>query len=274
MSRPKRSLGQNFLVDASHARRVVEASGAREGDTLLEIGPGRGALTELLVPLGRPLVLLEKDDGLAERLRRRFASLDCVRVVNDDAMTVDLDTLPLEGEAREDRARRVVANLPYNVASRIALRFLQWGRFRDATFTFQREVAVRFAASPGNRDYGALTVMGRVFADPFLLFPIPPEAFRPVPRVLSHVVRFRILDRPRIAPADRAGFEQVVRGVFKTRRKTIVNSLCRVPGLNLEPEPCRGLLAACGIDPARRAETLSFQEFAELSSAVRARPPK
>jgi len=270
VSRPKRSLGQNFLVDRSMARRIVEASGAEAGDVLLEIGPGRGALTRLLAPLGRPLVVLEKDDGLADGLETEWAAAATVQVVRGDAMKVDLDALPLglDAAADEGRSVRIVANLPYNVASRIALRMLAWGRFVDATFTFQREVAIRFAAIPGSRDYGALSVMARVYTDPYLLFPIPPDAFRPRPRVMSHVVRFRMLAEPRVGADELHGFEQLVRGVFQTRRKTVLNSMTRLPWLDLGDGPCREALAEAGIDPGVRAENIALDQFLALSRAV------
>ena len=264
MTRPKRSLGQNFLVDPVISRRIIEASQASPGDVLLEIGPGRGALSELLAPLGRPLLLLEKDDGLVARLHRRFDGDDHVRIVHDDAMTVDLDALPWP----ESSLRRVVANLPYNVASRIALRFLAWGGFADATFMFQKEVALRFAARHGSRTYGALSVMARVYAEPYLLFPVPPQAFRPVPKVDSHVVRFKILAQPRIAESRQAWFESIVRGVFQHRRKTLLNCLQRVPALDIDAPAARQILERCGIDPSRRPESLDFEEFDALATTT------
>ncbi len=260
MRSPKRSLGQNFLVEPSIARRIVEGSCAPAGEPLLEIGPGRGALTRMLAERGRPLVLLEKDDGLADALAEQYAGVANVELVRGDAMTIDLDGLPL-GETA-GRNVSAVANLPYNVASRIALRLLAWPRLMGATFMFQREVAIRFAASPGNRDYGALTVMARVYAEPFLLFPVPPRAFRPVPRVDSHVVRFRLRSAPRLEGEELARFEAVVRGVFQTRRKTITNALKRVPDT---PVPGAEALAAAGIEPHRRPETLGFDEFVALT---------
>ncbi len=267
MTRPKRSLGQNFLVDPVISRRIVEASQAAMGDSLLEIGPGRGALSELLAPVGRPLLLLEKDDGLVEGLRRRFGGEPHVEIVHGDAMTVDLDTLPWPDRG-EGARRRIVANLPYNVASRIALRFLEWGGFDDATFMFQREVALRFAAPHGSRTYGALSVMGRVYADAYPLFPVPPQSFRPVPKVDSHVVRFKIRECPRIPLERQPGFEAVVRGLFQHRRKTTLNSLQRVPGLELDAAGARALLEGIGVEPSRRPESLSFEEFDALASAA------
>lgn len=267
MTRPKRSLGQNFLVDPVISRRIVEASQAAAGDSLLEIGPGRGALSELLARLGRPLILLELDDGLVQGLRRRFGEDEHVRIVHGDAMAVDLDALPWPGRG-EGARRRVVANLPYNVASRIALRFLAWGGFDDATFMFQREVALRFASPHGSRTYGALSVMARVYADAYLLFPVPPGSFRPVPKVDSHVVRFRVLDQPRVSPDRQEWFEAVVRGLFQHRRKTVLNSLQRVPGLEIDAPTARSLLQGLDLDPARRPESLTFDEFDALSRAV------
>jgi 16S rRNA (adenine1518-N6/adenine1519-N6)-dimethyltransferase len=271
MTRPKRSLGQNFLVDPVISRRIVDASQAVVGDSLLEIGPGRGALSELLAPLGRPLLLLEKDDGLVAGLHRKFDDEPHTQIVHGDAMTEDLDALPWPARP-EGSHRRVVANLPYNVASRIALRFLEWGGFDDATFMFQREVALRFAALHGSRTYGALSVMARVYADAYLLFPVPPASFRPVPKVDSHVVRFRILDEPRIPVGRQPWFEAVVRGMFQHRRKTSSNSLQRVPGLEIDAAEARSVLEGLGVAPERRPESLSFDEFDALAVATESMP--
>ncbi len=259
---PKRSLGQNFLVDDGVARRIVEASGAAPGDPVLEIGPGRGALSVLLEPLGRPLVLLEKDDELVRRLAQRFAGLDHVALVHGDAMTVALEDLP------GGRPMRVVANLPYNVASRIALRVLAWDGLRDATFMFQREVALRFAAEPGSRTYGGLSILSRIWADPYLLFPVPPGAFRPRPKVDSAVVRFVRLAEPRLPRPEVAALEQLVRGVFQQRRKTLANGLRQVAALGLTAAAARAALERAGIDPGRRPETASFDEFVALLRAL------
>jgi 16S rRNA (adenine1518-N6/adenine1519-N6)-dimethyltransferase len=267
MTRPKRSLGQNFLVDPVISRRIVEASQASAGDSLLEIGPGRGALSELLARVGRPLLLLEIDDGLVEGLRRRFDGDAHVQIVHGDAMTVDLDALPWPDRS-EGAPRRIVANLPYNVASRIALRFLAWGGFDDATFMFQREVALRFASLHGSRTYGGLSVMGRVYADAYPLFPVPPQSFRPVPKVDSHVVRFKVRDCPRIPAERQPWFEAVVRGLFQHRRKTTLNSLQRVPGLEIDAPAARKLLEGLGVEPERRPESLSFEEFDALAVAT------
>lgn len=262
---PKRSLGQNFLVDGTIARRIVDASSVAAGDTVLEIGPGRGALTGLLEPLGRPLVLLEKDDGLIRQLRRRYAGHSHVALVHGDAMTEDLDALP------GDRPVKVVANLPYNIASRIALRVLAWDGLRDATFMFQREVALRFAAEPGSRTYGGLSILARVWADPFLLFPVVPAAFRPRPKVDSAVVRFLRLDQPRVPRDELPDFEQLVRGVFQHRRKTLVNSVQQIPGFEGSADSVRALLERLEIDPTRRPETLSLEEFLTLHRSVAGR---
>ncbi len=265
-SRPKRSLGQNFLVDKSIARRIVEASCAPEGAPLLEIGPGRGALTALLARRGGSVSVLEKDDGLVERLRDRDDLAGRVQILHDDAMRISLDELA--AQVGQGQPVHVVANLPYNIASRIALRFLAWEHLADAVFLFQREVALRFAAPPGSREYGGLSVIGRIYADPFLLFPVPPEAFRPRPKVQSHLVRFRPLSSWRIPPDEVEWFEFVVRGVFRTRRKTLANSLRYLPDQKRDAESIDAVLTRCGIEADRRAETLSFDEYAELARAL------
>lgn len=259
----KRSLGQNFLVDPVVARRICDAAAIGPDDPVLEIGPGRGALTGILVHLTQRLVVLEKDDELAAALADRFAGGPRVTVVHADALDWDLDAL------RSGRRWKVVANLPYNVATPIALRLL--GRcdlFADLVLMFQREVALRFAAAPGTSEYGIPTVIARVYADAWPLFAVQPGSFRPRPEVVSTVVRFRLRQAPLVPHGEMPAFERVVRSAFHARRKTLVNSLARAPDLSLSQEALRSACEAAGIDPGRRAETLSVEEFRALAARI------
>ncbi|MCK6526279.1 16S rRNA (adenine(1518)-N(6)/adenine(1519)-N(6))-dimethyltransferase RsmA [Myxococcota bacterium] len=262
MARAKRSLGQNFLVDPGVARRIVDAASIAPSDSVLEIGPGRGALTEILCHRAGRLLAIEKDDELFPALAARFAGDPKVTVVHGDALDYDLDGL-LPGAPW-----KVIANLPYNVATPIALRLMARGDlFSDLVLMFQREVAARLAAAPGGGEYGIPSVIARVYSEPYLLFSVQPGSFRPVPKVVSTVVRFRVRREPLVPAEEIPAFERVVRCSFHGRRKTLLNSLA-TSELALDPGRVRSACARAGIDPGRRAETLAVLEFLALERAI------
>ncbi len=259
--RAKRSLGQNFLVDPQAAARIVDAAAVSSQDRVVEIGPGKGALTDFLVRRAAEVVAVEKDDDLHALLAERFAGHPSIQVLHQDALTWDVDSLP------PGTRWKVVANLPYNVATPIVLRLLARGDlFSDLVLMFQREVALRFAANPGGRDYGIPSVLAKVYADSYPLFAIPPGAFRPIPKVVSTVVRFRVLPQPRVPPGEMLGFEKTLRAGFHGRRKTLLNSLMHAAETSTRGgEAIRDAVRAWGGDSSRRAETLSLEEFLALS---------
>lgn len=217
--RPRRSLGQNFLIDPNYRRKIIAAIRKDyEGETVIEIGPGRGALTEGLALFAKELVLIEKDALLAGELRKRFHACGNVRVINEDFLKVDLEgvTATRIGVAKKPL---VIGNLPYNVASQILIRLLRHNeRYKRLYLMFQKEVAQRCLAAPGTRQYGILTVWTRLFSEPKKLFDLPPTAFRPRPKVTSRFVRFDLLGR---AYEAEAGFIEFVRVLFQQRRKMI-----------------------------------------------------
>jgi len=266
--RPRRRFGQHFLQPAWTAR-VLEAAGLGRGDRVVEIGPGRGALT---VPLSRTvaeLVAVEIDRGLVAELRQRLP--DRVRLIEGDFLGMDADALLGTEDAD---SWRVIGNLPYNVSSPILFRLLalarSTGRLRDATLMLQREVAERVASPPGRRQYGTLSIMAQLDADVDALLTLPPGAFRPAPKVWSAVVRLRFRP-PRVDVGDRRGFEVMLRSLFSQRRKMLGNSLqpiARSRGLDAGT-----LLGSSGIDPARRAETLHLEELARIAAALGASAP-
>jgi 16S rRNA (adenine1518-N6/adenine1519-N6)-dimethyltransferase len=243
--------------------RLIDAVAPASGDTFLEIGPGRGALTRPLAGRVRRIVAVEIDRDLAARLP---ASLpENVRIVQGDILTLDLDAL-LEGERRPVR---VIGNLPFNVASPILFHLLhganEGARFSDATLMLQREVADRVLARPGSADYGAMALQVGLFADVERVLSLPPGAFRPPPKVHSSVVRLRFRP-PVVEVGDRDVFERLVRGLFLHRRKTLLNALGPIAG-SLGRSAAE-LLSAAGIDPSRRPQTLTLPETARLSRAV------
>ena len=259
--RPKRSLGQNFLHHRGSARRIVAALELSAADTVVEIGPGRGALTGMLAESAGRLIAVEMDDLLARSMAERFSSEDAVTIINNDALTVDMSQI-----AGPERPYKMVGNLPYNVASAIIRRFLT-ARHRPSLMVVmvQREVADSMTALPGEMTYLSAEVQLRAAAR--RLFNVPPSAFRPSPRVNSAVVSLIPHAEPVLAIDSEERFLRTVRAGFAARRKQLRNSLRQ--GLNLGTDTVEGLLEVAGIDGGRRAQTLSLDEWRSLHTAAR-----
>jgi len=261
----RRSLGQNFILDLNLTGRIARAAGPLEQATVIEIGPGPGGLTRALLDAGaRRVVAIERDerclDALAEIAQHYPGRLD---IIAGDALAIDLVAVTVA-------PRRVVANLPYNIATALLLRWLeQIGAFEGLTLMFQREVAERLAAAPRTPAYGRLSVLVQWLTEPRILFDLPPRAFVPPPKVTSSVVRLT----PRAAPlaaAGRAALEQVTAAAFGQRRKMLRSSL---KSLGM---PSEQLLDAAGIPGTVRAEELSVADFCSLARAFAAsvQPPR
>ena len=261
-----RALGQHFLRDDGIARRIVELVAPTSRDLVVEIGPGRGALTEHLAPSCRRLLALEVDTGLAARLRERFGASPHVEILEADARSFDYarlrDRLPDPGSRV-----LVVGNLPYSVGKPILMALVEAGRAIDEmALMLQKEVAERIAAPPGNKIYGSLSVLTQIACEVSLVFTVPPAAFSPPPQVDSAAIHLRVRGAPPVPIADPKRFNAVVRAAFGQRRKNLANALAA--GLGLSIDRARTLVASAGIDPGRRAETLSLSEFAHLADAL------
>jgi 16S rRNA (adenine1518-N6/adenine1519-N6)-dimethyltransferase len=256
----RRALGQHFLRDAGVARAIVELVAPTARDLVVEIGPGQGALTGELARRAGRLIALEVDRALAERLRQR---LPAVEVLHADARSWDYGRL-----ARPEGGRvLVVGNLPYSVGKPILAALLQARHAIDAmVLMLQREVADRLAAPPGGRVYGALSVLTQAGCRVELLLRVPPGAFRPPPKVASAVVRLTPLVQPRVPSHLEAPFRRVVRAAFGQRRKTLANALAA--GLGRSLGVAREMAASSGVDPGRRAETLTIEDFVSLASRL------
>jgi 16S rRNA (adenine1518-N6/adenine1519-N6)-dimethyltransferase len=250
----KKHLGQNFLYDSSILKRIIDSAGLAEEDTVVEIGPGPGRLTRMLAERVHRLVAIELDPELYERLRGDFIAYRNVEIIHRDALRFSFETL---GEFK------VVANVPYYITTPIIFRLLEAKEhLKSMTLTIQKEVAERIVAQPGGKAYGVLTIMIRYLAHAELKFIIPKEAFKPVPKVDSAVVHMKILGQPSVSVKDEQIFFGLVRTAFSHRRKTLSNSL---KGLG---ENIREVMISSGIDPMRRPETLSLEEFARLSDKL------
>jgi 16S rRNA (adenine1518-N6/adenine1519-N6)-dimethyltransferase len=267
--RPNKRLGQHFLRDRSFISGIIERSGFLKTNNVLEIGPGLGALTIPLAERVRFVTAVEKDARLAETLNKRLnqEGITNVALFNDDILRVDLGKIlgPVEERIQ------AIGNLPYNISSPfLDVLFRYRHLIRSAVLMFQYEFAERLLASPGGKDYGALTVLMRYNAETTPLLHVPGEAFYPRPKVGSMVVRID-LERPYGRRAEDEGiFTMVVKGSFAHRRKTILNSLGGAL-TSWENKEIREALTLCSIDPIRRAETLSIDEFINLADTMKRR---
>jgi 16S rRNA (adenine1518-N6/adenine1519-N6)-dimethyltransferase len=261
--RPKKSLGQNFLTDTHYQREIVDAVQLEPGDTLLEIGPGRGALTRHLVERAERFIAVELDNDLAPALQERYAEVDHVQIVHGDFMGFDL------ASACDDPARLVViGNIPYNITTPILFKLLQEPRPRELLLMVQREVANRIVSEPGARSYGALAVGVQIVAEASVVVQVPATAFRPVPKVESSVVRIVPIRPAPLSLEIERRVRVLTRAAFQWRRKQLQKILRSHPDLGLSPEALNQVVARTGWDLSRRPETLSPAEFIRLSGVV------
>jgi 16S rRNA (adenine1518-N6/adenine1519-N6)-dimethyltransferase len=268
MSRAKKSLGQNFLADERVAARIVDALGPRTDETIIEIGPGYGALTSRLVERAGRLFAVELDFNLAENLRERFAANSNFHLLEADALATDFCAL-----VAPDKGARLVANLPYNISTAILQRLIrQRACLSEMILMLQREVVERITAPPASSERGYLSVLVEAYCEREALFDVAPQAFRPVPRVWSTVVRLRVRPRMAVEVEDEDLLWRLVSAGFAQRRKTIFNNLRSAPfELSSRLERAGGALAAleaAHIAPNRRAETLNLEEWADLTRTI------
>jgi 16S rRNA (adenine1518-N6/adenine1519-N6)-dimethyltransferase len=255
--------GQHFLVDQLALADIARAVDPSAGDTIVEIGPGRGALTEHLATFGNPVVAVEIDRALAAQLQEKYRDNENVQIVEEDFLEADMAAI-----ARESFV--VVGNVPYYITTPIIFRVLQPPLPKRAVFLVQREVAERIVASPGSAEYGALTVNVQAIADAEIVRRVPAGAFRPPPKVESAVIRIT----PRADPLVREGqideFRKFVQGLFGMRRKQLANSLRSVS--HLDAESAARILNENGIDPRTRPESLSPAQLVRLMHSIKLRP--
>jgi 16S rRNA (adenine1518-N6/adenine1519-N6)-dimethyltransferase len=262
--RPRRARGQNFLVDPAVRDQIVAAAGVGPGSLAVEIGPGTGVLTEAMLRAGASVLAVEFDRDLAKALSERLGGYPQCTLRQADALEFDF-AQALRDDPRRGRAR-VVANIPYYITTPLILRLVnRRDLFEAVLLTVQREVAERLTAAPGGKTYGSLTLACQYWAEVRLVFSVPRTAFHPVPEVDSALVRFDLLDIPRVQPADRRHFFAVIRAAFAVRRKTLRNALCRA---GWAAQDVDAALARVGVHPMRRGETLALEEFARLSDAL------
>lgn len=243
---PKKSLGQHFLYDPSIIERIVKRARISPEDLVIEIGPGPGIMTEVISEKAGQLIAVEIDKKLAESLKKRFAGRKNITIINEDFLK-----FPLPG----DRKFKAIGNIPYYITTPIIFKLIETETLLSATLTIQKEVARRIVASPGSKDYGVLSIMVQFLTIPELAFNIPARAFYPPPKVDSSVIHLTKRSEPPFKLHDERLFIGVVKMAFSQRRKMLSNSL-KPFSSNIKE-----LLLSAGIDPKRRPETLTMEEF-------------
>jgi 16S rRNA (adenine1518-N6/adenine1519-N6)-dimethyltransferase len=256
-----KSLGQNFLIDDSVLMDIVEGAEVNDEDFVIEIGPGVGTLTRELLKRAKKVCSIELDSDLIPILKEELKDFNNFEIIHKDALKVNFNDI-----AGEEKSVKVVANLPYYVTTPIIAKLLNEGfDFKSLTIMIQKEVGERMAAKPNTKDYGALSILVQYYCDAKIIRKVSPSSFIPQPKVDSIVVKMDKLTEPRVKVKDEKLFFRVCRESFNMRRKTLWNAM---KNIKLDSSIVEQAFAAAGIDSKRRGETLSLQEFADLTNAI------
>jgi len=261
---PRKRLGQHFLVDPNILNKVIRTAQVGKEDVVLEVGPGLGAMTLVLAREVKKVIAIEIDRKLVAILKEKVTGHPNVEVVESDILRVDFKHF----FQKEGHPIKVVANLPYQISTPLLFRFIESKEaFSTFTLMLQKEVAERMVAPPGKKEYGPLSIFVQMFLDVSIRFFIKPSAFSPPPKVESAVVHMVWKEKPMVQTNDEEWFKKVVKACFGYRRKTLSNAL-KHSELSL-PEPIGSSMDKIGIDPRRRPETLTIEEFTKLAEALK-----
>ncbi|EES49141.1 16S rRNA (adenine(1518)-N(6)/adenine(1519)-N(6))-dimethyltransferase RsmA [Clostridium botulinum] len=256
-----KSLGQNFLLDESVLNDIVDGAEVNENDFIIEIGPGVGTLTAKLLQKAKRVTCIELDNDLIPILQQELGEYDKFELIHNDALKVDFNEI-----MKNEEHVKLVANLPYYVTTPIIVKLLKENhKFESLTIMIQKEVAERINAEPNCKEYGALSVLVQYYCNTKIVRKVSPESFMPRPKVDSIVIRLDRLSNPRVKVQDEKLLFDIVRAGFNMRRKTLWNAT-KVVGLS--KEDLQKAFDYCNIDPKRRAETLSIEEFAVLADSI------
>ncbi|MBU9721985.1 MULTISPECIES: 16S rRNA (adenine(1518)-N(6)/adenine(1519)-N(6))-dimethyltransferase RsmA [Bacillaceae] len=264
----KKSLGQNFLIDTNILRRIVDAADISEETGVIEIGPGIGALTEQIAKKAGKVLAFEIDQRLLPILKETLAPYDHVKVIHQDILKADVIN-EIEEYFSEGQDLAVIANLPYYVTTPILMKLLEEKLpLRTIVVMIQKEVADRIAAKPNSKDYGSLSIAAQFYAHAETAFTVPKTVFVPQPNVDSAILKLTLREKPPVDTDDEEFFFEIVRASFTQRRKTILNNLSKYFSETMSKADMETCLTETGIDPRRRGESLSMEEFADLSNAL------
>ncbi|MEH7130393.1 16S rRNA (adenine(1518)-N(6)/adenine(1519)-N(6))-dimethyltransferase RsmA [Neobacillus drentensis] len=265
----KKSLGQNFLIDTNILKKIVSFADLTQESGAIEIGPGIGALTEQLARISKKVVAFEIDQRLLPILNDTLSPYPNVKIIHNDVLEADVAEVMKE-EFNDMANVMVVANLPYYVTTPIIMKLLEEHLpIRGIVCMLQKEVADRISAKPGTKDYGSLSIAVQYYTEAETVMIVPKTVFVPQPNVDSAVIRLTRREQPAVTVTDESFFFQVTRASFAQRRKTLLNNLTsQLPEGKQKKEEILQALSASGIDPTRRGETLSLEEFGRLSEAL------
>ena len=259
--------GQNFLIDGNIVSNIVKNAGITKEDTVLEIGPGIGTMTQVLCEQAKNVIAVEIDKRLIDVLTFTLRDYDNVTVINSDILKCNIEELCKQYSS--NGRLKVVANLPYYITTPIIMELLEKNNnsvIESITVMIQKEVAERLGAEPGNRDYGAITLSINYYSDANIVMTVPASCFMPRPNVDSAVIRMDIYDKPPVATKDEVKMFKVIKAAFSQRRKTLVNSVSS--STDIAKETILKSLNEMGLSESVRGETLSLEQFAELSDRI------
>ena len=260
-----KSLGQNFLIDDNVIDKIIDGARVKEGDKVIEVGPGIGTLTREMAKRAEKVVAVEIDKNLIPILKETLADFDNTEVVNEDILKVDINKLV--DEKLSGGPVKLIANLPYYITTPIVMKFLEEDiPVTDIVVMVQKEVADRMNAVPSTKDYGALSVAVQYYCDTEIVAKAPRHMFIPQPKVDSTVIGLHIREERKYKADNEQLFFKTVKAAFGQRRKTLLNSLSSMG--DLDKAKIKEVLAEAGIDEKRRGETLSIEEFAHLSNII------
>lgn len=258
--------GQNFLVDSNVLNKIVESAGITKEDTVLEIGPGIGSLTQYLCESAKNVICVEIDTKMIPVLEETLSEYENVRVINEDILKVDMNSLIKESGAGKIK---VVANLPYYITTPIIMGLLEKEADIDSiTVMIQKEVALRMQEGPGSKDYGALSLAVAFYSDANIKMTVSPNCFIPRPNVDSAVIRLDVLDEPKVSVKDKDRMFRIIKGAFEQRRKTLTNALSHSSAFKTDKSNVEKALLEMGKSPGIRGEELTLEEFAHLSDIL------
>ena len=261
----QKKFGQNFLIDGNILGKIVEAAQITETDCVLEIGPGIGTMTQYLAERAKSVVVVEIDKNLIPILQETLSVYQNVKIINEDILKTDIDRIVRK--ENDGKPIKVVANLPYYITTPIVMSlFENHVALQSITIMVQKEVADRMQAVPGTKDYGALSLAVRYYAKPEIIMKVPASCFMPRPNVDSAVIRLIRYDNPPVEVRDEAWLFSIIRASFNQRRKTLVNGLSNAGNLGIRKEKIAEAVELMGLQPSVRGETLSLEQFAELSN--------
>ena len=264
-TRPKKQLGQNFLVNPEVLKIILEAGELSDADTVIEIGAGLGCLTDAMVGHVERVIAVEVDKLLYNALVAQFSTNLRVQLLNADILKMEFDSLLPDGTGTVSPTFKIIANLPYSITTPILWKLLTHRKqIHSCVLMMQKEVAERIVAGPGGKDYGALTIGVDYYAEATLIATLSPENFYPAPKVDSALLKLTMRENPKVAVEDEELFFKVVRTAFRTRRKMLKNALVR--GRFAPDKVLTIAFEELGIAPERRAETLDITEFAALAN--------